>query len=441
MFRPFKLFRVLLMITILALSFGSASRAKAKAHRPNYMYMYTDGRYRDFHPLDFSNPKHLSRRVPLAKKFRDDVKATISQPFLKHHHQLYYDVDGFANEGDSDFRGLRINNLKDLNGYVNSKDFTKRRAKRKARRSFKRLTGSYRRGSFRFRNLYRHNLKRRPSDSKLKMNSRSRLNRSKNQLDYLNDDAQGALCLFSNGGLESLKDGNGYEYRRATGFQGRRVHILKRAAFDNQAFDQIYVPELSHDEWVDSANVSNSPSAVANDSISELINRIKVARTRFENRNSRAYEQQMADQTLIDLNRDRMANGLPILSDSNTLDQVARIRSGQLINHFGHYDNNHQLLYEIDAAQAGVNLGQISGENIASAELGSVNMNSDPKRYYNRNGNDMANMDEDSMMNYDSSQGNGHRDNILDPGFTWVGIGISYDSVTQTYYLAEDFSG
>ena len=53
----------------------------------------------------------------------------------------------------------------------------------------------------------------------------------------------------------------------------------------------------------------------------------------------------------------------------------------------------------------------------------------------------MANMDEDSMMNYDSSQGNGHRDNILDPGFTWVGIGISYDSVTQTYYLAEDFSG
>ncbi len=152
---------------------------------------------------------------------------------------------------------------------------------------------------------------------------------------------------------------------------------------------------------------------------------------------------EMKQETLADINNERQQNGLSPLVETSDLDELAGVRAQQIASNFSHYDSDGNTYYRTDADQLGVDLDdyQSSGENIAGASLGDTGMDDDPKPYDNNNGYDMADMDNDAMMNYDSDQNNGHRNNILSHDYQQVGIGAYSVPGTDNYYLAEDFRG
>ncbi len=43
----------------------------------------------------------------------------------------------------------------------------------------------------------------------------------------------------------------------------------------------------------------------------------------------------------------------------------------------------------------------------------------------------------DGLMNHDSCQGNGHRNNILNPQYSKIGIGVAYNG--KEYVATQDF--
>ncbi|TPR13105.1 CAP domain-containing protein [Apilactobacillus timberlakei] len=254
--------------------------------------------------------------------------------------------------------------------------------------------------------------------------------------------------LMDNDQFEGLKTGNfGY----GSGVNGTLVHIVGHKRLLGKMFYKI-VDKNNHinDGWTYAGNLSNKSNGKAHsinlnkfsgklsDTISS-INDHKASERLAEQ--VPTYLQQMKSQTLKDINNERQQRGISPLTETSDMDKIAAQRSQQLINNFSHYDKSGNTMYEQDAQNLGINLSGYSGENIAGADLGQTYMSNDPKTYNNKNGIDMANMDNDSMMNYDQDQGNGHRDNILNVNFSKIGIGTSYDSKSQSFYLSEDFKG
>ena len=155
----------------------------------------------------------------------------------------------------------------------------------------------------------------------------------------------------------------------------------------------------------------------------------------------------MKHQTFVDINRDRRRYGLNPLRETHELNRLARMRAWQLTADFSHYDGRGHTYYKQDAGRLGIDLDHFhdhrsaSGENIADANIDhgddGTYMPTDPKRYQNRNGYDMANMDNDAMFNYDANSHWGHLRNILNRQYRNVGIGVV--RYNGEYYLAEDF--
>lgn len=148
---------------------------------------------------------------------------------------------------------------------------------------------------------------------------------------------------------------------------------------------------------------------------------------------------QMKNQTFKDLNLDRNQHHVSSLNFDDQLNALAKLRARQISTNFSHYDQN-GIPYTTDDASL-VNLPNHfqASENIASAGLGNNTLKGDYRHYYNRNGNDMANTDNNGMMYHDQAEHNGHRYNILDPNSTLVGIGTSYNPNTRSFFVAEDF--
>lgn len=144
-------------------------------------------------------------------------------------------------------------------------------------------------------------------------------------------------------------------------------------------------------------------------------------------------------QSLKDINKDRRANGLAPLAESETLNKIANIRAKQLGNNFSHTDSSTGKGYaEEDGNQIGYNIDNHDwGENIAQCILG-PDTDGEGHTFTANNGKQMANEAETNMTKYDQDEGNGHRDIILSNDYTQVGIGTNYKD--GNYNLAEDFT-
>lgn len=148
---------------------------------------------------------------------------------------------------------------------------------------------------------------------------------------------------------------------------------------------------------------------------------------------------QYRDQSLNDIRQDRKHYYDGSIKENAKLDHLAQIRSQQISQHFSHYSFSDQPMTTVDAQRVGLPRDFQGSENIASGGLGRCTVAYDPKTYNNPNGNAMADMSNDGMMNYDQFEHNGHRKNILSQSNTLIGVGATYNPQKHTFYVAEDF--
>ena len=115
------------------------------------------------------------------------------------------------------------------------------------------------------------------------------------------------------------------------------------------------------------------------------------------------------------LNADRRANGLPVLKLNGTLVVLAENYGKDMINrgYFSHYNPEGQSPFDRMRGY-GINY-RYAGENLA------INTNVDAAQR--------------ALMN-----SAGHRANILNPNYTEVGIGVSYNS-RGAVYVVQEFIG
>ena len=248
-----------------------------------------------------------------------------------------------------------------------------------------------------------------------------------------------SLYLLSNYNFKQLKSGSGYSAR--SGIPKVLVRVLKRAWVAGDRFDRVTSHFAFDRGWVYHGNLSRSRNGRAHGiSLKHLLWKVDSRQSgkTASRRQIADYLWEMQNQTLNDLNAERHTYGLSQLSEATSLDQVAGERAQQIASDFTHYDPQGNPYYLDDAKQLGVNLAGASGENIADAGLGRSQLSG--RKYFSRNGNDMANMDNNGMMYHDAGSHWGHRENILNRDFHYVGIGTYHDPNQNMYYLAEDFS-
>lgn len=145
---------------------------------------------------------------------------------------------------------------------------------------------------------------------------------------------------------------------------------------------------------------------------------------------------EVANREVADVNQDRQANGASPLTVSNPLSAIASERAKQLESNFSHYDSNGNMYAEEDADNLGDTHQQngiedwSNAENINEAQpYGTADQIADRMNY--------------GFMYNDASSDWGHRKNILNPNYNYIGIGTYYDpnaSDGVPYKLAEDFS-
>lgn len=144
-------------------------------------------------------------------------------------------------------------------------------------------------------------------------------------------------------------------------------------------------------------------------------------------------KQELAERarTLEDLNKDRRSKHLFKLKYSKALDKIAQIRSRQIIMRFNHYSKKHQL-YILNVARL-LHIRALNhswcGENIQAESNTGLNGISEA---------DSANYELWNDERHPHHKDGGHRQNIEDPHFKYVGIGSFMHN--STYYLAEVFS-
>jgi uncharacterized protein YkwD len=120
------------------------------------------------------------------------------------------------------------------------------------------------------------------------------------------------------------------------------------------------------------------------------------------------------------LNRDRVQAGLPLLAASASLDQVAAIRASQLVaDGITHYRPGHQVLAAVELLQASGIPYLWHGENIIWE--GGMPQSQVP-----------------AFFNTWWMASPSHRDNILDPHYRSVGIGVARNG--NAVYMVEVFT-
>ncbi|UQS86142.1 CAP domain-containing protein (plasmid) [Nicoliella spurrieriana] len=138
---------------------------------------------------------------------------------------------------------------------------------------------------------------------------------------------------------------------------------------------------------------------------------------------------------LAALNAIRAKNGLSTLSEDSLLTTIAKTRSQDIVTDFSHDDAQGNSIAEKYLTAAGIYGGAAEydryGENL------SADLNTRDFSYY------MIGYQSVYSMTYaDASDSNwGHRENILNPNFTNIGIGVTYDSNKNCFYIAYEFTG
>ena len=167
-------------------------------------------------------------------------------------------------------------------------------------------------------------------------------------------------------------------------------------------------------DWT--ANTGTSP-APAQISLSRLKPTPVVVRTSIPKPSQQPTSQiKSAEQRAFDLlNADRRANGLPSLKLNGSLVVLAENYGKDMIkrNYFSHYNPEGQSPFD-RMRKHGINY-RYAGENLA------INRTVDAA--------------EKALMNSP-----GHRANILNPNYTEVGVGVSYDT-RGSVYVVQEFIG
>lgn len=156
-----------------------------------------------------------------------------------------------------------------------------------------------------------------------------------------------------------------------------------------------------------------------------------------------------------DINATRKRYGRqPVQLDQN-LNKIAQIRAKQafLVEYIQHHDDDQNVHEEIGKnneentlLQQKLGLTNVnSGENVCSLHPISSNFKDGNYGtfYYNNlyNSKQMANAVNNDSMYHDQSNQNGHRNNILDPNYQYVGIAMYYQPYTHEAIFVEDYVG
>ncbi|KRK46842.1 hypothetical protein FC96_GL000901 [Secundilactobacillus kimchicus JCM 15530] len=127
---------------------------------------------------------------------------------------------------------------------------------------------------------------------------------------------------------------------------------------------------------------------------------------------------------LTGLNAERTKRGIAPLTEDSQLDQLADVRAPELIDNFSHYDASDNVLFEKHAQELGITtavaeniayMGDSDGGKAGSDEI--VGGNS--AAYYAK-----SNLHEFIYNDADSNWG--HRDALLNPQYTIIGISSAY---------------
>ncbi|MEJ6400912.1 CAP domain-containing protein [Nicoliella lavandulae] len=229
----------------------------------------------------------------------------------------------------------------------------------------------------------------------------------------------------SNGGVGPSVD---------SGYNGLPVIITKRENVGGYLFYKIKDESGFNTDtgWTYSGNVADSPNAKAHsidlEKVETAIDK-EHSQTKINNFNQQELANARA-KTLALVNQDRASVGLGPLTESNVLDQIAQQRAVQTVTDFSHFNANGQGYFELDAQQMGIS-SDAWAENLAQAS--------------GKNGDEAAQDANDEWWTQEKGstpdQDGGHRKNIRSTDVTNIGIGITYDQNSDTWYLVEDFTG
>lgn len=151
----------------------------------------------------------------------------------------------------------------------------------------------------------------------------------------------------------------------------------------------------------------------------------------FADLTNEGWEDQSRNSIYGDIRLDRRDNGVGDISRDPELDRIAEERAHQICDNFSHTDSNGNIIFLEDASQRGDDYSSGWGENIAT--------NSGLKYYTTDDVGDQFNKqwytDEKGAT---PDQDGGHRKNILNPDFNYVGVGVYKNG--DNFYACEDFS-
>lgn len=154
-------------------------------------------------------------------------------------------------------------------------------------------------------------------------------------------------------------------------------------------------------------------------------------------------ERQACSQALKDVNADRASVGVSPLSKSDILQNIAKIRSKQIISKWTHYDSKGGAASQDVAKQLGYNPTYFALENLGG--YGGSYTNTMTGQKYTETGPDAANgVNELEFYGEKAAPGShggdmGHRQTIEDPTYDSIGIGCTYNYKNDEYCIAYEF--